>query len=177
MAKLRKFVAYRRLEHPYTRKSKYRSKDYIRASPNCKISRHVMGDKSGTFQYRILLTSKEDLQIRDNAIEAARQVVIRRLEKTMGKGGYQFRVRVYPHHFLRENPLASGAGADRMSTGMAAAFGKVIGIAARVFEGQPVFEVLVNKDGLVKAKAALSLARSKLPCSCSMIVEDVVQAQ
>ena len=132
-----------------------------------------MGDKSGKYQFKILLVAKADLQIRDNALESARQVVGRRLEKTMGKGGYQFRVRVYPHHFLRENPLASGAGADRMSTGMAASFGKVIGIAARVFQGRPLFEISCNKDGLERCKTAISLARSKVPCTCQIVVEEL----
>ena len=46
--------------------------------------------------------------------------------------GYFFQLRIYPHHILRENPLAAGAGADRMSTGMKCAFGKPISVAARV---------------------------------------------
>ncbi len=57
------------------------------------------------------------------------------------KTDYKFKIKVYPHHHIRENPLASGAGADRMSTGMKKSFGKVIGLAARVKEGQEVMEV------------------------------------
>ena len=34
MAKLRKAVAYRKVERPYTRKSKYRQKSFVRATPN-----------------------------------------------------------------------------------------------------------------------------------------------
>ena len=55
-------------------------------------------------------------------------------------------IRIYPHHIMRENPLATGAGADRMSTGMKKSFGKTIGVAARVHKGQTL--VTVNVNGL-----------------------------
>lgn len=172
MAKIRKFVAYRRLERPYTRKSKYREKSFIRASPNCRIVRHVMGDKSTPFPLRVSLNVKADLQIRDNALESSRQIILRRLEKTIGKNaGFRFRIRVYPHHMLRENPLAAGAGADRMSTGMKMSFGKVIGIAAQLRKGQTVFDIETTPENLAKVKTALSLGRSKLPCGCQVVVE------
>ena len=60
-----------------------------------------------------------------------------------------------------------------MSTGMAHSFGKAVGIAARVKEGQIVFEVRVNKDKLTVGKEALNRARKKMPCSFSLIVEEV----
>lgn len=165
MAKLRKFVAYRRLERPYTRRSKYRKYSYVRANPNNKITRFDMGntDTNKVFEYRVDLLSKTDLQIRHNALEAARQTTIKLLEKSMGKSDFFFKIRVYPHHVLRENALASGAGADRLSTGMGHAFGKPIGIAARVFENQSVFSVSVDKKNLQVAKNALDRARKKLP--------------
>jgi len=171
MAKIRKFVAYRRLERPYTRKSKYRAKSYVRASPNCRIVRHVMGDKQSVFPVVVLLKTKVDLQIRDNALESARTIVLRRLESTIGKTGFRFRIRVYPHHMLRENPLAAGAGADRMSTGMKMSFGKIIGVAAQLREGQDIFEIETTKENLEKVKTAISLARSKLPCPCQIVVQ------
>ena len=80
-------------------------------------------------------------------------------------------IRVYPHHILRENPLAAGAGADRMSTGMKHSFGKSIGIAAQVRKGQTLFQIQVNKEHLDTAKKALKLAGSKLPCSTSIEIE------
>ncbi len=173
MAKLRKFVAYRRMERPYTRKSKFRAKAYIKSVPVCKIVRYVMGNpQRNDFQYKLLLRSKVDLQIRDIAIESARQTSNRVLEKIVGKTEYKYIVRVYPHHMLRENPLAAGAGADRMSTGMKMSFGKVIGIAARVFKNQPVFELQCNKNNLATAKIALKKAASKIPCSCRIEVID-----
>jgi len=170
MARIRKFCAYRRLERPYTRISKFRSKSYIRAKPVCKIVRFDMGDTKVTFDYTVQLRSGSGLQIRDNAIEAARQTANRLLQKKVGKNGWRFKVRMYPHHVLRENPLASGAGADRMSTGMARPFGKPIGIAAQVRKNQVIFEVGVNKQHLEFAKDSLRRAATKIPCSCSTVV-------
>jgi large subunit ribosomal protein L10e len=127
-----------------------------------------MGDLNKTFEYSVFLKSKSDLQIRDNAIEAARQCSTRVLAEQVGKNGWMMKVRVYPHHILRENPLASGAGADRMSTGMARPFGKAIGIAAQIHKGQPIFQVDVNKAHLSIAKESLRRAATKIPCSCTI---------
>ena len=156
MARIRKFCAYRRLERPYTRISKYRSKAYVRAKPNCKIVRFVTGDTRGEYPCSFELQVRKDVQIRDNAIEAARQTSNRLLTNNLGKSNFRIIVRKYPHHILRENPLASGAGADRMSTGMKMSFGKVIGIAAH------------QKD-IKLAKEALRKASMKLPVTCRIV--------
>ncbi len=168
MAKLRKGVAYRKLERPYTRYSKYKKLNYVRSRPACKVVRFDMGDSGKQFEYRLDLIAKSSLQIRDNSIESARQTGNRLLELNIGKGNYHMQVRMYPHQLLRENPLASGAGADRMSTGMAHCFGKVIGIAARVKEGKTMFTVETNKNFLPIARKALKKVSKKLPCSCSI---------
>jgi large subunit ribosomal protein L10e len=63
---------------------------------------------------------------------------------------------------MRENPLASGAGADRFQTGMAKAFGKPIGRAARVKPGQKVASVYVTKEKIPVTKKALKRAMMKL---------------
>jgi large subunit ribosomal protein L10e len=174
MAKLMKAVAWRKLERPYTRKSKYRQKAYVRSVPTNKIIKFVMGSERKEFEVRVLLKSKENIQIRHNSLEAARKTANKQLE-TKAVGAYLLKVRVYPHHVLRNNPLAAGAGADRMSTGMAHSFGKAVGIAARVKEGQIVFEARVNKDKIDVAKEALNRARKKMPCSFSVIVEPIVK--
>ncbi|MDO8642059.1 MAG: 50S ribosomal protein L16 [Candidatus Woesearchaeota archaeon] len=168
MVSIRKAISYRRLERPYTRRSKFRAKSYIRANPASKIVRYDMGsaNKSDQFPVQLFLKSKSNLQIRHNAIESARQVSNRVLEEKIGKGNYHLKIRIYPHHILRENPLASGAGADRMSTGMAASFGKPIGIAARVFKDQIIFQINTSKEHVTTAKIALNKARQKLPCQC-----------
>ncbi|MBI2548652.1 50S ribosomal protein L16 [Candidatus Woesearchaeota archaeon] len=170
MAKLRKFCSYRRLERPYTRKSKYREKSYIRASPASKVVRYEMGTVDQHFSTRLELVAKTALQIRHNAIESARQSSNRYLEKIMGKGNYHMKIMIYPHHILRENPLASGAGADRMSTGMKLSFGKPIGSAAQVKRGQTLILLRCEKQHLEAAREAMRRAANKFPCSCSVRV-------
>ncbi|HII72249.1 TPA: 50S ribosomal protein L16, partial [Candidatus Woesearchaeota archaeon] len=110
-------------------------------------------------------------QIRDNAIEAARQTANRLVVKKLGKTGFKMKIRTYPHHILRENPLASGAGADRMSTGMKMSFGKPIGIAARIMKGQTIMELNVPKQNVAVAKEALKRAGSKFPCGVTIEVQ------
>jgi len=166
MAKLRSFVAYRRLKRPYTRTSKFKAKSYIRMTPNVKVVRFNTGDASKEFECTLNLLAKSDLNIRDNALESARQTSNKLLESYLGLNGFHLRVSVYPHHVLREHSLASGAGADRFSSGMAHPFGKPIGVAARVHKGQTIFQVRVNKQNLGVAKQALERASKKLPCAC-----------
>ena len=175
MARLRKFVAYRRLKRPYTRTSKFKAKAYIRMRPNVKVVRFDTGDASKRFNYTLNLLSKSDLQIRDNALESARQTSNKLLESYLGLNGYHMKVKVYPYHILREHALAAGAGADRFSSGMAHSFGKPIGVAARIKKGQTIFQVSVDKQNIGVAKQALERASKKLPCSCTIqIIENVI---
>ena len=168
MAKIRKFVSYRRIEKPYTRTSKYKNKAYIKINPNIKIIGFELGSSKKSFGYTLKLISKDNLQIRDNALESAKQTSNKLLESTLGLSAYFLKVRPYPHHILRENPLASGAGADRFSTGMQRAFGKPIGSAAQVRKGDAIFHISVDKPNIELAKQALTRASKKLPCSCTI---------
>jgi large subunit ribosomal protein L10e len=130
-----------------------------------------MGNYVKKFPHKVLLVSKADIQLRHNAIESARMACIRLLEGTLGKNGFRFQVRVYPHHILRENPLAAGAGADRMSTGMQRSFGKCIGLAAQVKKGKTIFSVDVDKVNLDTAKRALKSASHKFACQTTITQE------
>src|SRR4030042_379678 len=112
MARLRKFKCYRQIKRAYTRFSKYRKLSFIRSRPVVRMSRYVSGEQKD-YGAVVHLVSNQRVQIRDHALESARQATNRSLERNVGKGLYFFRVRPYPHHILRENPLASGAGADR----------------------------------------------------------------
>jgi len=166
MARLRKFTAYKKMERPYTRVSKFKKKSFIKANPNIVIVRFEMGDPKRKFEYTFNLISKSTLQIRHNALESARQSSNRVLEHALGTSGYFFKLKVYPYHILRENPLASGAGADRFSTGMAHPFGKPIGKAAQIKKGQIIASLSVDKAHLQLAKLAMKRVIYKLPCSC-----------
>lgn len=168
MARLRKGCSYRRLERPYAKKSKYKRLNFVGMTPASIVVRYEMGDPKGRFEYTLNLITKDSLQIRQNAIEAGRQSSNRLIEKSLGKNDFFYKVRIYPHHHLRENALASGAGADRMSTGMQLSFGKVIGLAARVKRGQVLAELSVNRENLLLARKALHRVINKIPCSCSI---------
>ena len=173
MAKKRKFCAYRALEsRPYTRISKFRNKSFIKATPQINIVRFDMGNASREFNHTLELVSKIDCQIRHNAFESARQTSNRVLETNLGKKSYFMRIRTYPFHIMRENPLAAGAGADRMSTGMKHSFGNPIGSAARIRKGQTLFELRVNKTNLELAKKAMKRAGHKLPCATMITVKE-----
>jgi len=166
MAKLRKFVAYRNLERAYTRFSKYRKKGFVKARPGKKVIKYDMGDLKPTkdkFPLKLILITKDAVQVRANAIEAARVQALRILEKYLGKTGFYFKIKVVPHHILRENPLAAGAGADRLSTGMKHAFGKPIGTAAQIYEGKEIFELWIPGDKEKIGRKAFETALNKLP--------------
>ncbi|MBI4143923.1 50S ribosomal protein L16 [Candidatus Woesearchaeota archaeon] len=167
MAKLRKFCAYKSVKRPYTRFSKYKTKNYIRSRPHCRITMFDLGNKQKQFKHCLKLISKDRAQIRDTALESARQTANKWLEKTLSVAGYRLVVQVFPHHVLRENPLASAAGADRMSTGMAHSFGKNIGVAAQVSPGKVLMSVYYDED-FETAKKALKRASLKLPVRCIM---------
>ena len=172
MARIRKGCAYHRLERPYTRVSKYRKLAFVRARPSLRVVRFDMGDPRKKYDYTVILTPKKETNLRDNALESARMVSLRVLEKNLGTTGYFMKLRPYPFHILREHALAAGAGADRFSSGMAHSFGKPIGNAARVRKGQIIFEIGINKANLDLAKKALVRASQKLPCSCWIQIKD-----
>jgi large subunit ribosomal protein L10e len=169
MAKLKKGVAHRRMERPYTRYSKYRNKAFIRTIPALKLVRFDMGNLTKEFDYQVDIIVKAGIQIRQESIESARQATNRYLEKYVGKSNYHMKIRAYPFHILRENPLAQGAGADRFSTGMAHPFGKVVGRAVQIKYGKPLFTIFTNKDNVKQVTMGLQKGNNKLPCSCQII--------
>lgn len=170
MAKLRRARTYRKLERPYTRVSKFRKKSFIRMSPPRKVTRFDMGDTFKQFTHILDLVPKDSLQIRQEAIESARQTSIRLLEKKLAKNAFHFKILKYPYHILREKSLALGAGADRVSTGMQKPFGKPVGVAVQLRAGDRFFTLQVDKPALEVAKLALQRASKKMPCSFSIIV-------
>jgi len=166
MAKLRKWIAYRKVERPYTRWSKSRKKAFVKSRPGKKVIKFDMGDLVGgadQFDLKLQLISRDLAQVRANAIEAARITSLRPLEAQLGRAGFYFKVLMHPHHVIRENPLAAGAGADRLSTGMSHAFGKTIATAAQVEEGKVLMELCLPKEKEALGRLALSKASKKLP--------------
>lgn len=165
MAKLRKWTAYRKLERPYCRFSKYRKKGFVKSRPGKKIIKYDMGSLEQGFAHypvKLAMISKDDAQIRTNSIEAARIAVLRRVEKKYGRKGFYFRIKAVPHHVIRENPLAAGAGADRLSTGMKHSFGKTIGTAAQVKAGAILMELYLQEGQEASGRDAFRVGSSKL---------------
>jgi len=169
---LRPAKCYRRLKRAYTRQSiRVPKKGYVKGVPKAKITEFEFGAK-GEYSKRVVLVSERSLLIRHNALEAARVQIVQTLEKTLGKGkGFFMKVLIYPHHVLRENALATGAGADRFQQGMRMSFGKPIGTAAAVKAGQRLIEIRVDDDGVKVAKEALKMANYKMPTPCRITVE------
>jgi large subunit ribosomal protein L10e len=128
-----------------------------------------MGDAKGSFEVELQLLAKELCQIRHSALEACRVAAGRILLKG-GTTNFHFRVNVFPHHVLRENKVATGAGADRISQGMRRAFGKAVGTAARVEPGASLITIRTTKENFPRAKQALLKAAYKLPTPCSVVV-------
>lgn len=149
----------------------YCRREYMGGVPASRINTFDLGVTNGDFPVTISLHVKEPCQIRHTALEAARITCNRILTKLAGGANYHIKFRVYPHHVLRENKLATGAGADRVSSGMRAAFGKAVGTAARVQAGQVVITVRVPVQYVNAAKEALWSASLKLPTPCYTVFE------
>ncbi len=162
MTTLRPGRAYRDLKTAYTRKSKYKSKSYVKMSQNSKITQFHSGNTSRTFDKKILVISESSLQIRDNALEAARIVANKHLTDTIGDQNFHLTIIVYPHQILREHKLATGAGADRFSSGMQKSFGKPVGLAARLGAGDRIFEIHLQNEHVQEGKNAAQKIGKKL---------------
>jgi len=131
-----------------------------------------MGDRTKTYPYELQMTSSRPIQVRDNALEAARQTAVRYLE-LFAKTGWAMKLRAVPHHIIRENPLATGAGADRFQQGMSQSFGNPIGHAAQVIAGKILFSIYMEKEKIPFAIEAARKAKSKLPMRCHVKVFEV----
>ena len=160
---------YRQIKgQPYTRMK------YIHGTPPPKISKFMMGDTKAQFEYRFSLVAQGPVQIRHNALEAARVAANKVLSNALGETGYKIHLRVYPHVILRENRMIATAGADRLQEGMRRAFGKPTGRAARIKTGQAILDIYVNTNALEAAKAALRVGSTKLPVTCTINQEHLI---
>src|SRR5688572_26776533 len=153
------------MQHAYTRR------EFMGGVPGNRILQFESGKANGDFPVTLNLILEERGQIRHTALEAMRITAVRALDTALGRENYYLKVRVYPHHVLRQNKQASGAGADRVSMGMRLAFGKAIGTAARVAAGQPILSVKVTEKGIPAAKEAMRKAYNKVASPCHIDIE------
>jgi large subunit ribosomal protein L10e len=152
----------RKIERPYTRVSRSKPrKSYVVGVPFPKIHQFEMGDRKGNYNLTVYGIAKYPVQIRHNALEAARIVTTKFLEKSLGTSFF-FKILKFPHHVIREKPIAQGAGADRYSQGMAHAFGKPYGTGVQIHPGEKLMMIKVSKESLETAKQAMKKASLKL---------------
>jgi len=152
-----------------TRGMPYVRREYISGKPQIKIARFSSGQAGANYDYKIELLATEKIQIRHNALEAARLGANKRMA-TVGEMSFFSMLRVYPHVVLRENKMIATAGADRLQEGMRRAFGKATGLAARVKPGQVLLEAHVTAANLNLAKEGFKVASSKLGCPTAVRV-------
>lgn len=143
-------------------------REYMGGVPNPRITQFVLGNKTAKFPVQLSLTANERCHIRHNALESARITVNRAMEKKVGTQNYRVVIRVYPHVVLRENKQATGAGADRVSQGMRAAYGKNVGTAAEVQADQIIMTVETTEQFIQPSKEALRKAGMKIPSPCKV---------
>lgn len=150
-------------------------KSFVKGAPHPRVRQYNMGtDKR--FELEIELVPEQAIQLRDNAIEAARQAANKYLEKTL-VDDYFLQVVAYPHLVVREHAALGVAGADRISKGMKRAFGKPKGRLARVRAGDAVFRARIFKKDLHVLKEALRRAQSKMSGSYALIIRDITNEQ
>lgn len=174
---LRKSAAYSKKKVlPYTRKSKVKGKSYIKTVPPQSVVKFNMGKENlveEKFPFRLTVITLENGQVRSNAMEACRQFINKKLEKSF-PGQYFFKVVPYPHHIQRENKMLTGAGADRMQTGMQLSFGKTIARSAIVKKGDPIFFIAAQNKKIEQiARTSIHAVKSKLPLKTRIISEEV----
>ena len=146
-------------------------REYSGGVPNNRILRYHMGNRkkaeTGGFEIWLELRADNACQIRDSALESARQVANSTIRESASATGYALRMHTYPHQILRENKQATGAGADRVSQGMLLSYGKNVGTAARVQKGQTLISIKTEPDYYPAAREALRKACCKFPTPCT----------
>ena len=152
-------------------KRAYTRRKYMGGVPGSKIVQFDMGNLKTDFPVAISITVDEECQIRHTALEAARVNINRKLIKDIGRMNFHFKLRTYPHHVLRENKQATGAGADGVSEGMRMAFGKAVGTAARVKPNQKIFTCYTSEANAEKVREIMHHGIYKLPSPGRIVVE------
>src|SRR6056297_4118945 len=155
-------------------KPAYTRREYITGIPGSKIAQHKMGDINADpddYPVQISLVTEEEVQLRHGSLEASRLSANRHMLKNAGEGNYTMILRKFPHHVIRENKQATGAGADRVSDGMRQAFGKIVGTAARIPEGDRIFTAYCTVEQATVVKEAFRRSYNKLSPPCRIVVE------
>lgn len=146
-------------------------KSYVRGAPDSQVKIFHMGTR-GAYDTEFDVVADYGVQVRDNALEAARQAANKLLEKRL-LTAYELMLHVYPHNVIRENKMILGAGADRLQKGMRHAFGRPQDRAARIGSGMTVFSLRISKQNADVAVEALRRAKGKMPGHYSVVVKSL----
>jgi len=160
---------------PYTRTSRQKSHSFVKAIPPSKIVKFSMGNmelyEAGKFPHVLTLVTTEPIQIRQNALEACRQFINKKLDESLN-GQYFYRIIPFTHHIQRENKMLTGAGADRTQKGMQLSFGRTIAKAAILRKNGEIMSISVgNQKALSIVRHVLKQVKSKLPCKTKINYE------
>ena len=159
-----------------TRKSKKTQFSFVKAVPSQKIVKFIMGDikgfEQGKYPIKISLSTEENIQIRDVALESGRQSLTKGLTKVFQKNFF-LRCHPYPHNILRNNRVYSGGSkGERIQTGMSKSFGTPEGRAAILRTGDPIFSAyFLGQENIPKVRAFFKSTAPKLPCKSRIVVE------
>ncbi len=175
---IRKAKAYsKKICTAYTRKSRIKSKNYVKTVPPQKIVKFNMEKTSdylkGNLKNVIRLIAEHEVQIRDLALEATRQRLHNVLQKKL-LGNYYLACKPFPHQILRDNKIFSGGSkGERIQSGMKHSFGSTTGRAAHVKAGDTVFLIAFpNKKDTAFVRALCKSCVPKLPCKTRILYEE-----
>jgi len=178
MASIRRAKAYsKRKPITNTRRSRKQQLSYIKTVPPQKIVKFNMADskgfEEGNYKIKLTLSTEENIQIRDLALEAVRQSIHKDMTDLLTIKNYFLRCNVYPHNILRNNRVFSGASkGERVQTGMTLGFGSPEGRAATLRKGNPVFTAYFNgQENIPKVRAFFKKVIPKLPCKTRLVIE------
>ena len=149
----------------------YSRRKYMGGIPGSKIVKFTMGNPNRDFTHTVELINLKEGQIRHNALEAARIAANRVLEGNLGRENFYLKIIPFPHQVLREHKRLNVAQADRFQEGMARAYGKPVGTAARIRRGKPILIARVDEPSLDHAMEALKRASAKFPVPCRIFVK------
>ena len=143
----------------------YGKKKFVKSIPNSKIIHYSDGKIKSNNYISFDMKSDREIILRSESLEACRRIINKYFLKNIGQGLYQFQLKKYPHLILRENKFATGAGADRISSGMRNAFGTPIGVAVKIKKKEILYHGKIdlkkfNKENFTKFTKKIN---SKLP--------------
>jgi len=153
----------------YKKNMAFTRRKYMGGVPGSKIVKFTMGNTGGEFSHRLELINLKDVQIRHNALEAARIAANRVLETNVGRENFMLKIVTFPHNIIREHKRVNVAQADRFQEGMKGAYGKPTAVAARIKQRSPIIIAEVDERNVDHAKEALKRAGAKFPVPTKII--------